>query len=144
MRTMTSSVQQTKKAVGGSKKAQPLLEQWRRDLVEVDVELKQPRVIDPVSTNSASGEPIEPEGTSANRFRGQVVYFTDVDVTVRRPSGAMLVIDNYAIAAISDGKNRFELARLPKERCDPPSRSRSTARKRSFGCSRLRRGPSNL
>jgi hypothetical protein len=50
------------------------------------------------------------EGTPTDRFRGQVVYFTNVDVTVRRSSGAILVIDNYEIAAMSDGKKRFEPA----------------------------------
>jgi len=109
MAAMTSSVRQTEKTVDGWKQARPLLEQWRRDLIEVDVDLKQPRVIDPTSTDSASGEPIELEGSTANRFRGQVVYFTDADVALRCPSGAILVIDNYEIAAISDGKNRFEL-----------------------------------
>jgi hypothetical protein len=108
MAAMTGGVRQTAKTVEGWKEARPLLEQWRRDLVEVDFELKQSRVIDPVSTDSASGEPIE--ASTANRFRGQVVYFTDADVTVRRPSGAMLVLDNYEIAAVSDGKIRFELA----------------------------------
>jgi hypothetical protein len=29
-------------------------------------------------------------------------------VTVRRPSGAILVIDNYEIIAMSDGMKRFE------------------------------------
>jgi hypothetical protein len=110
MATMTVGVRQTEKTVDGWKEAQPLLEQWRRDLVEVDFELKQSRVIDPVSTDSASGEPIEGVVSTANRFRGQVVYFTDADVTVRRPSGAMLVLDKYEIAAVSDRKVRLELA----------------------------------
>ncbi len=30
------------------------------------------------------------------------------DVTIRRPSGAILIIDNYEIAAISDSKTRLE------------------------------------
>jgi hypothetical protein len=110
MSATTASVPQTNKTVGTWKQAQLLLEQWRRDLVEVDFELKQSRVIDPVSTDSASGEPIEGAISAANRFRGQVVYFTDADVTVRRPSGAMLVLDKSEIAAVSDGKVRLELA----------------------------------
>lgn len=109
MTARKGAVRQMEKTVDGWKEARPLLEQWRRDLAEVDFELKQPRVIDTVSTDSASGESIEREGSTANRFRGQVVYFTDADVTVRRPSGAMLVIANYEIAAVSDGKIRFEL-----------------------------------
>lgn len=107
MPTNTGSARQAEKPVDGWIVARPLLEQWRRDLVDVDVELKQPRVIDPVLTDSASGELIELEGST--RFRGQVVYVTDADVTVRRPSGAMLVIDNDEIAGMSDGKNHFEL-----------------------------------
>ena len=109
MAAMTSGARRTEKTVDGWKEARPLLEQWRRDLAEVDFELKQPRVIDPVSTDSSSGESIEREGSTANRFRGQVVYFTDADVTVRRPSGAMLVIGNDEIVSVSDGKIRFEL-----------------------------------
>ena len=37
-------------------------------LIEVDVELKQPRVIDPLVADSASGEPIE-NGGALGRFR---------------------------------------------------------------------------
>jgi hypothetical protein len=55
-----------------------------------------------------SGEPIEREGTPTRRFSGQVVYFTNADVTLRRSSGAILVIDDYEIAAMSDGKTCFE------------------------------------
>ncbi len=42
------------------------------------------------------------------RFRGQVIYITSADVTLRRPSGAILVIDNYEIACMSDGNTRFD------------------------------------
>ena len=110
MSAMTASVPQTKKTVGSWKQAQPLLAQWRRDLVEVDVMLKQPWAIGPVSTDSASGEPINGNGKTENRFQGQIIYFTDADVTVRRPSAEILVLGSYEIAAMSDGKNRFELA----------------------------------
>jgi len=37
-----------------------------------------------------------------------LIFFTKDDVTVRRPPGAILVIDSYEIAAISDGKTRFK------------------------------------
>jgi len=37
-----------------------------------------------------------------------LIYFTEDDVTIRRSSGAILVIDSYEIATISDGKTRFE------------------------------------
>ena len=110
MSATTASVPQTNKTVGSWKQAQPLLQQWRRDLVEVDFMLKQPWAIGPVSTDSASGEPIDGNGKTENRFRGQIIYFTDTDVTVRRPSGEILVLGNYEIAAMSGGKYRFELA----------------------------------
>jgi hypothetical protein len=110
MATMTVGVPQTEKTVDGWKEARPLLDQWRRDLTEVDFELKQSRVIDPVSTDCASGECIEGVVRATNQFRGQIVYFTDTDVTVRRPSGAMLVLNNCEITAVSDGKIRLELA----------------------------------
>ena len=61
-----------------------------------------------VPIDFVSGEPVEREGTPTHRFRGQVVYFTNADVTERRSSSAILVIDNYEIAAMSDGKKRFE------------------------------------
>ena len=47
--------------------------------------------------------------TPAVKFRGQLIFFTKDDVTIRRPSGAILVIDNYEIAALSDGKACFEV-----------------------------------
>ena len=105
---VTTSVRQAEKLVNGWKQARPLLEQWRRELSEVDVQLKQPRVVDPLLPDSASGEPIE-NGGAVGRFRGEVVYFTDEDAMVRLPSGAMVVLDKNEIAAMSDGKNRFEL-----------------------------------
>jgi hypothetical protein len=37
-----------------------------------------------------------------------LIYFTSADVTVRRRSGAIVVIDSYEIVAISDGKILFE------------------------------------
>ena len=105
---VTTSVRQAENLVKGWKQARPLLEQWRRELIEVDVELKQPRVIDPLLADSASGEPIE-NGGAVGRFRGEIIYFTDADAMVRLPSGATVVLDRDEIAAMSDGKNRFEL-----------------------------------
>jgi len=101
-------VRRAKKTVHSWKQAKALIEQWRRDLANVAVELKRPRVIDVVPIDFVSGEPVEREGTTTNRFRGQVIYFTNADVTVRRSSGAILVIDNYEIAALSDAHKRFE------------------------------------
>jgi hypothetical protein len=106
--TMRGSGRRAKRTICSCKQAKPLLERWRRELANIKVELKRARVIDAVPIDFVSGEPVEREGTPTNRFNGQVVYFTNADVTVRRPSGAILVIDNYEIAAMSDGKKRFE------------------------------------
>lgn len=102
------SVRRAKKTIRGWKQAKLLLERWRRELVNINFELKRPRVIDVVPIDFVSGEPVEREGSPTNRFRGQVVYFKNADVTVRRPPGAIPVIDSYEIAAMSDGKKRFE------------------------------------
>ena len=72
------------------------------------MELKQPRVIDVVPIDFVSGEPVEREGTPTNKFRGQLLFLTNADLTIRRPSGAILVIDRYEVVAISDEKTRFE------------------------------------
>jgi len=106
--TMRGSGRRAKKTIRSWKQGKALLQRWRRELANIKVELKQPRVIDVVPIDFVSGEPVEREGTPTNRFRGQVIYFTNADVTVRRPSGAILVIDNYEIIAMSDGKERFE------------------------------------
>ncbi len=65
-------------------------------------------MIDILPIDFVSGEPVEREGAPTNRFRRQIVYFMNAGVTVRRSSGSILVIDNYEITAISDGKKRFE------------------------------------
>ena len=96
------------KAVHGWREARLLLECWRKDLKTLTVELKQPRVIDVVPIDFVSGELVEREGKPTKRLRGQIIYLTNADVTLRRPSGAILVIDRYEVVAISDGKTRFE------------------------------------
>ena len=96
------------KTVRGWREAWALLERWRKDLKTLNVELKQPRVIDVVPIDFVSGEPVERKGTPTRKFRGQLVYFTSADLTIRRPSAAILVIDRYEVVAISDGKTRFE------------------------------------
>ncbi|HEX2715913.1 MAG TPA: hypothetical protein VHM88_27330 [Candidatus Acidoferrales bacterium] len=96
------------KAVRGWREAMALLERWRKDLRTLTVDLKQPRVIDVVPIDFVSGEPVEREGKPTKRLRGQIIYLTNADVTLRRPSGAILVIDRYEVVAISDGKTRFE------------------------------------
>ena len=99
---------QGKKAIHSWRGARPLLEQWREDLRTLTVELRQPRVIDAAPIDFVSGEPDEREGKPTTTFRGQLIYFTNADLTIRRPSGAILVIDRYEIITISDGKKRLE------------------------------------
>ena len=97
-----------KKTIHSWKGAWPRLEHWRKDLETLTVELKQPRVIDLVPIDFVSGEPVEREGKPTKRLRGQLIFFTNADLTLRRPSGAILVVDRYEVVAISDGKTRFE------------------------------------
>jgi len=85
-----------------------LFEGWRRKLTNLQVELKRPRVIDAVPVNFLRDEVPERQGQPTQKFSGQLIFFTKDDVTIRRPSGAILVIDNYEITAISNGKTRFE------------------------------------
>ena len=85
-----------------------MLAHWRKNLAIVQVELKRPRVIDVVPIDFGAGEPVERQGKPSQKFQGRLIYFTSADVTIRRPSSAILVIDNYEIVAISDGKTRFE------------------------------------
>jgi hypothetical protein len=84
-----------------------LLDRWRRELTEVDIELKRPKIINPLLADSASGEPLDGEG-SVKRFRGQVIYFTDEAVTVRRPCGMILALENGEIRDVSDGQDQIE------------------------------------
>jgi hypothetical protein len=72
------------------------------------VELKLPRVTGVTPIDFIGGGPVEEKGSPTDRFDGQLIYFTEDDVTIRRSSGAILVIDNFEIAAISDGQTRFE------------------------------------
>src|SRR6266852_3167949 len=97
-----------RKTVRGWREAKTLLERWRKDLKTLALELKQPRVIDLVPIDFVSGEPVEREEKPTKRLRGQLIYFTNADLTIRRPSGAILMIDRYEVVAISDGKTRFE------------------------------------
>lgn len=99
---------QERRSIQSWKQARPLLERWRKDLRTLTVELKQPRVIDVVPIDFVSGEPVKREGKPTKKIRGQLIYFTNADLTIRRPSGAILVVDNYELVAISDGKTRFE------------------------------------
>jgi len=87
-----------------------LLERWRRECSNLRVELTQPRVIDVVPIDFIRGEAAEqkPAAAGTRKFRGRLIYFTNADITIRRPSGAILVIDLYEIASLSDGQNRIE------------------------------------
>jgi hypothetical protein len=97
-----------KRTVHSWKQAKQLVERWRRNLPTLQVELKQPRVIDVVPIDFIGGESVEREGQPTSRFRGQLIHFTKDDATIRRPSGAILVIDTYEIVSLSDGKTRLE------------------------------------
>ena len=97
-----------RRTVRGWREATGLLNRWRKDLKTLTIELKQPRVIDVAPIDFVSGEPVEREGKPTKKFRGHLIYFTNDDVTVRRPSGPILVIDRYEVVAISDGNARFE------------------------------------
>jgi len=72
------------------------------------LELHQPRVTDTVPIDLMSGEPVERVEKPTAAFRGQLIYFTNADLTIRRPSGAILVMDRYEVVAVSDGKTRLE------------------------------------
>jgi hypothetical protein len=98
---------QRRKRIQRWKGAKPLLERWRKSLTNVAVKLKQPRIIDVESFDFVGGEPVGRKGQPTQIFRGQLIYFTNDDVTIRRPSGAVLVVDNYEIVAVSDGKTRL-------------------------------------
>jgi hypothetical protein len=99
---------QRRKTVHSWKRAKRLVEGWRRNLASLEVELKRPRVIDMVPIDFVGGEPVEREGKPRSRLWGQLIYYTKDDMTIRRPSGAILVVDTYEIVAISDRKIRFE------------------------------------
>ena len=91
-------------------KARAQLKRWRCDAANLHVELKRPRVIDVVPIDFLRGEPVEQVGEPTTKFRGRLIFHTGDDITIRRPSGAILVIDLYEIAALSDGKTRVEPA----------------------------------
>ena len=78
-----------------------------KNLATVQVELKRPRVIDFVPIDFVGSEPVERQGKPSQKFQERSIYFTNEDGTIRHPSSAILVIDNYEIVAISDGKTCF-------------------------------------
>ena len=97
-----------KRTVRSWKQARSALERWRRNLATLQVELKQPRVIEALPIDFIGGEPSEREGKPTRRFWGELIYFTKDDVTIRRQSGAILVVDTYEVASLSDRKTRLE------------------------------------
>jgi quercetin dioxygenase-like cupin family protein len=97
-----------KSAIHSWKHAQSALERWRRNLATLHFELKQPRVIHVLPIDFIGGEPAEREGKPTRRFWGQLIYFTKDDATIRRPSGAIFVVDSYEVASLSDRKTRLE------------------------------------
>ena len=109
-RTQPRAARKKRKVIRSWKQARALLEGWRKKLTNVQVELKRPRVIDVTPVDFLRDEAPERESKPAQQFRGRLLFFTRVDVTIRRPSGAILVIDNYEIVAISDTRTRFEPA----------------------------------
>jgi hypothetical protein len=95
------------------KKARPVLERWRKAGTTLRIRLRRPREIDVVPIDFLRGEPA-PAGAGRRaarptaHFSARLIFFTAADLTVRRPSGAILVIDNYEVAALSDGRTRIE------------------------------------
>lgn len=73
------------------------------NLKTLTVELKQPRVIDAVPIDFVSGEPVEREGKPTTTFRGQLIYLTNADLTIRRPSGAILAFSVPGLWALAFG-----------------------------------------
>jgi hypothetical protein len=90
------------------KKAQAQLKRWRSVTANLSVELKRPRVIDVVPIDFLRGEPVEQAGEPTSKFRGRLIFYTTADITIRRPSGAVLVIDLYEIAALYDTRTRIQ------------------------------------
>jgi len=83
-----------------------LLDRWRRDLTDIDIELKRPKVVD-LLPDSASGEPINGDGAT-QQLSGQIIYFTDEAITVRRACGAIVVLENHEIRELSDGQDHIK------------------------------------
>lgn len=95
------------RTVKGWPKARRVLEGWRKQLADLQVALKQPRAVEITPVNFATGEPVGPKETPKKKFKAKLIFFTEDDVTLRRPSGAVLVIDTYELASLSDGKTRL-------------------------------------
>lgn len=94
------------RTIRGWRKAARQLESWRKKLTPVQVSLKRPRAVDATAVDLASGEPVEPARALKSNFQARLIFFTGADVTLRRPSGAVLIVDTYELEWLSDGKTR--------------------------------------
>jgi len=94
------------RTINGWRKAKAQLERWRKSLARLRVTLNRARPVDATAVDLASGEPISPGGQPQTRFSAQLIYFTSADLTLRRPSGAVLAIDTYELDSLTDGKTR--------------------------------------
>ena len=94
------------RTIKGWRKAKTQLERWRKSLARLRVTLKRARPVDATAVDLSSGEPIAPGGQPQTRFSAQLIYFTSADLTLRRPSGAVLAIDTYELDSLTDGKTR--------------------------------------
>lgn len=94
------------RTIKGWAKARKTLEHWRRELTDVQVALKRPRVIEMIPVDFTTGEPVFRKGAPRKSFKGKLIFVTEDDVTLRRPSGALLVIDTYELASLSDRRTR--------------------------------------
>lgn len=94
------------RTIRGWRQARSQLERWRKNLSTITVALKSPRVIDVVPVDFITGESIERLGQEKKKFTGKLIYFTADDAIVRRPSGALLVIDTYEIELLAAGGTR--------------------------------------
>lgn len=97
----------TMRTLKGWRQTKSQLERWRRSLTRLRVTLKRARPVDATAVDLASGEPFAPGGLPRARFTAQLIYFTSADLTLRRPSGALLVIDTYELDTLTDGKTRI-------------------------------------
>lgn len=89
------------------KAARPILERWRRASASIEVELRTPREIDAAAIDFIRGEPTKAGGKPKRVFRTRLLDAGSADIVVRRPSGAILVIDLYEIVSLSDGTTRI-------------------------------------
>jgi len=69
---MRSPVRRAKRIVHTWRQAQVLLERWRKNLTDVQVELKQPRVTDVTPIDFVSGEPVEPQRNTHQAASGTI------------------------------------------------------------------------